>query len=157
MLIAIHALNTAVYFCLILCMQLDPNGVELARTPVAGAWGLATYRGKVYVAQYLSTTTAALNSVGSGVAVLDASNLALITTLKPPAALARAFQDDDSGYSGVAISPTGTLYVCDQIWQLITANATNTFTPAPVSPTQQATLINSGNRWYFDRVLQRQV
>lgn len=141
-------------------MQIDADGVELARTPVGGAWGLATYRGRVYVAQYLSTSTAALNSVGSGVAVLDAADLSLITTLKPPAALARVFNDGDSGYSGVAISPTGTLYVCDQIWKLNTVvsnNPSTYFTPEPVSGTQTASPINDGGRWYFDRVLQRQL
>lgn len=140
----------------VVCLQVAPDGTELARTTVGGAWGLATYQGKVYVAQYLSTSGSAAGSTGSGVAVLDASDLSLITTLKPPATLERVWDDTDSGYSGVAISPTGILYVADQIWNRINSATSNPFTPTPVSPSQTASQINSG-RWFFDRVLQRQV
>lgn len=88
-------------------------------------------------------------------AVLEASNLQFIATLKPPTALARTYQptNNDAGYSGIAVSPTGTLYVADQIWKRTVASS-NPFLPSPVNAT--ATTINSGT-WFFDRVLIRQV
>lgn len=135
-------------------MQVNPDGTELERTTVAGAWGVAHYNGRVYVAQYLSTSTNAGNSTGSGVAVLLASDLTLITTLKPPASLTRIFQDNDSGFSGLTVSATGILLVADQIWNRILPTAGAPYTPSPVN--QAATPITSGT-WFFDRVLQRQV
>jgi len=134
--------------------QIAPDGTQVASATVGGSWGVAHYNGKVYVAQYLSTSSTAASSTGSGVAVLQASNLQFITTLKPPPALARIFQDTDSGYSGIAVSPTGTLYVADQLWMVITASAGSPYLPSPVNAT--AVNITSG-QWFFDRVLMRQV
>lgn len=145
------------------CMlQVARDGTELARRTVPGAFGVVHYNGKLYVTQYLSTNTVAGASTGSGVAVLKTSDLTFVTTLKPPAGLpARSFQDNDSGYSGIAVSPTGMLYVADQIWKRVGTSAPNTafpFTPSPVSPTQSpAAEIVSPGLWFFDRVLQRQV
>lgn len=146
------------------CMlQVAPDGTELARRTVPGAFGVVHYNGKLYVTQYLSTNTVAGTSTGSGVAVLRSSDVTFITTLKPPADLVRVFQEDDSGYSGIAVSPTGMLYVADQIWKRVgtggSPTAPNTplpFLPSPVSPSQSATNVTSG-LWLFDRVLQRQV
>lgn len=144
-------------------LQVAPDGTELARATVPGAFGVAHYNGNLYVTQYLSTSTVAGTSTGSGVAVLRSSDVTFITTLKPPADLVRVFQENDSGYSGIAVSPTGMLYVADQIWKRVgtggTPTAPNTplpFLPSPVSPSQSATDVTSG-LWLFDRVLQRQV
>lgn len=144
--------------CLARHVQVAPDGTELSRTTVTGAWGVAHYNGRVYVEQYLSTTTVSGSSTGSGVAVLSASDLTLITTLKPPAGLARVYQDDDSGYSGVAVSPTGILYVADQLWKRVgSGGSALPFTPAPVSPSQSPAASITTGLWFFDRVLQRQV
>ena len=134
--------------------QLSPNGTELACTTLPEAWGLAHYNGRVYVAQFLSTSIVAETFTGSGVAVLRASNLELITTLKPPQTLARVTQDADSGYSGVAISPTGMLYVADQAWWWPTFAPGASYVPGPVNAT--ASPIINGT-WAFDRVLMHQV
>jgi hypothetical protein len=143
-------------------LQIDPNGDEVAQTPLAGAWGLAHFKGKVHVAQYLSTaTTAGVPSyTGSAVAVLDATTLQFITQLTPPLALARVYDNNDSGYSGLAISPSGMLYVADQIWKLVQVTANNAatfFTPSPVDPKFSPAQIATTNRWYWDRVLMLQL
>jgi hypothetical protein len=141
--------------------QIDPNGKELARTPLAQAWGVAHFKGKVYVAQYLGTTiTAGVPTyTGSAVAVLDATTLQFLTRLTPPLALARVYNDIDSGYSGLVISPSGMLYVADQIWKLsqITGIVATRFTPSPVDPQYSPTQFTASNRWYWDRVLMLQL
>jgi hypothetical protein len=142
-------------------LQVSPTGQELARLSLPGAWGVAHYKGKVYVAQYLSTTTVIGPYTGSAVAVLDATTLQFITRLTPPPALARIWQDGQSGYSGIAISPSGMLYVVDQIWRFVDVNSMgNQFIPAPVDPIynpRQINFVATGNKWYWDRVLMLQL
>ena len=86
-------------------------------TSVSGAMDLALYGGKVYVTQYLSTSSA--------IAVLDGTTLSLLDTLNPT--ITHTYLGDgDNGYSGIAIDPTGRLYLADQIYDNTTVSGQNT-------------------------------
>lgn len=89
-------------------LKIAPSLSTYTSTPVVEAMGVALYGSNVYVAQY--------NSTASSVAVLSSSNLTHIDTLTFSGVPAHSNTSVDSGYSNVAISASGTLYVADQLF-----------------------------------------
>lgn len=94
--------------------RLAPDGSPTHAVGVNGAADIAIYGEHLYVTQYLANHSA--------IAVLDKHTMAMTVTLKT--GIAHPNHDADSGYSGIAISSTGVLYVADQIHHVTAPNRT---------------------------------
>jgi hypothetical protein len=137
-------------------MQVNSSGIFNQSVIVSGAWGVALYKDRVYVAQYLSNNTVGVGVNGSAVSVLKASDLSQVAFLKPPSNLTRVHQDTDSGYTGLTVDPVaGKLYVVDQIWKWIPSSAGNFFVVDPVPPALSPGQNITGAQVLLDRVLVR--
>ena len=102
--------------------------------------GIALFAGNAYVTEYLASDSA--------IGVFNMSNLApagVITLPNPtgPSGFNATFPTgSDSGYSGIAISPTGQIYVAEQIYN----TTSSSFSP-------NGTTAITGNSIIFDRIM----
>ncbi|HVX11764.1 MAG TPA: DUF4214 domain-containing protein [Pirellulales bacterium] len=94
--------------------KISPNGLSVEGTAsVSGAMDDALDGGQLYVTQYLGPD--------SEIAVLNTSDLSLSGTItdSPKGAYANTTPDSqgyDAGYSGIAISTSGQIYVAEQLY-----------------------------------------
>jgi hypothetical protein len=105
---------------------------------VNGAMDVAIFQSRLVVSQYLAGS--------STVAVLNKSDLSLVSTLTT--GITHSNTASDSGYSGIAVSSAGKIYVVDQVY----APTSNSYTPPATSfnPSPQ----NFGSvSMMFDRIL----
>jgi hypothetical protein len=86
----------------------------ITTTSVTEAMDVALYNGNIYATEY--------NSTASAVAVLKQSDLSSVDTITFTGPPLHADTSTDSGFSGIDISSTGTMYVSDQLFDLTGAN-----------------------------------
>ncbi len=110
------------------------NLTTITSAPVTQAMDVALYNGNVYAVEY--------NGGSSAIAVLSQSNLSLLDTitLSGPSIGSNA-PGSDSGFSGIDISPTGVMYVADQVFN---GNADQLLVATVPEPATWVLLISGG-------------
>lgn len=112
--------------------KVAPDGSSASYTAVPGAFDVTLAGVDAYVSQYGESDSGA----GPAVAVVDTATMAITSELST--GYTNTNPSRDSGYSGIAISPQGSLYLADEFYSATSySDMLLVSPPQPVPPTSK--------------------